>query len=75
MWPTVCPECGERMRKASIELQWDKPTAAPSGALAVYQHFAGPDCSAPATSENIDNLIGEPRAPCEPKRSGLYYYP
>ena len=61
MWETLCPVCGERMREAAIELHWDKPTTLVSQVSTVYKHFDGTSCSAPATSEGIDNLLGELR--------------
>lgn len=61
MWPTLCPACGERIRKASIELHWDRPTTVPSQVTTIYRHFDGTACSVPATGEGVDNLLGELR--------------
>ncbi len=58
----ACPKCGESLRKAAIELSWEVSQANASGAAIRYEHMDGAACTVEyATSEAIDNILGELR--------------
>jgi hypothetical protein len=62
MFEMTCPICLEPLRKATIELCWNRPSPKASDVATIYEHLDGTICRRnPATGEGVDNILAELR--------------